>query len=420
MKPRSHYLLLTVTAAVPQANIRHQLYYLAIQAASYTSAKMYASITSRIWVHSTTKLYQALKGKTMPITGLIQKLAVGLALGFSTTSSFAQTTSPLYLLIWESYIAPEVIQLWEQATSIPVELVYFDNEELRDEIIFTHKPVNFDLAILDNVTAKLFESTPHIQPLDQANIKGSKNHALNWRQHCGNNAMPYTWGTLGIVYRSDKVNPPPTSWRDLLQPDVKLAGHIGLINDYSDTLVPSLSAQNASINSDDQAELKRAFKDLSTLLPAILTFEYPISFLQSNRQADALHMALAFSGDQSTMNEIVGGEPRWKYVIPSEGTSLWVDCLAVLDSSKQKQAAIKFIEFLNQPKIAALNANWVGVATTNTAAAPYLDKQLLSDTTIYPDSETLAKTQLQRPLTKENMLRRDRIVSALLNRYESM
>jgi spermidine/putrescine transport system substrate-binding protein len=357
----------------------------------------------------------------MRITGLLQAYCLGLVCCLACSSLSAETSRPpLRLLSWEDYIAPEIIERWLQKTGIRIEQVYYDNEEHRDAIIIGSNPLTIDLVIIDAVTAQLFETTPHLQSLDKSSIKGNVNHGESWQKSCGSKAMPYSWGTLGIAYRSDKIHTPPSSWQDLLTPDENLTGHISLLNDYVDTLAPSLLLRNALVSTDNETLLRETYAQLSKLLPSLLTFEYPISFLQSNRRADELYMAMAYSGDQTTMNEISGDQPRWHYIIPDEGTILWVDCIAIMGNSDQHELAVAFIEFLNQPEIAAINTNWTAVATTNNAAMPLLNPEILSDPTVYPSADTLKKAQRYLPITKENMLRRDRIVNALLNRYEAI
>ena len=89
----------------------------------------------------------------------------------------------------------------------------------------------------------------------------------------------------------------------------------------------------------------------------MLTYEYVITALRSQRHLDRADMALAYSGDQQVLNAVEGvhGEPR-RYMVPEEGTLLWVDCLSVPSNSPNRALAYRFPDFLSRPEIAALNA----------------------------------------------------------------
>lgn len=358
----------------------------------------------------------------MQITGLLHLLVLPLIFIISSSVTVANnnTKEPtLKILTWEEYFAPEIIALWQKQSGVMLEQIYYDNENNRDAIISNGQSYNLDLVILDSSTAHVLGAAKHLEALDKTSISGSTQHNKSWQQQCGQQAVPYLWGTLGIAYRIDKLPKPPNSWKDLLLPSASLKGHIGMLNNYVDTLAPSLLLRSESVSTDNQDLLKQSFYELVEQLPSVLTYEYAISFLKSNAKADQLYMALAYSGDEAALNEI-SGSSRWKYIIPNEGTLLWLDCIAVMANSTSKLLATQFIEFLNQPNIAALNSEWNHVATTNNGALPLLSQEFLADKNSFPDAEVRRKAQKDTSLSKENMLQRDRIVSALLIRYDAL
>lgn len=332
---------------------------------------------------------------------------------FADHASNIKTT--LKLFNWEDYISPEILTVWEQRTGIPVEVIYYDSEKVRDSIMYAHDTMGIDLVILNTAAVKLFAQTNHIRDLDTATLSGYQHHRESWREQCGTRAVPFLWGTLGLVYRSDKFDKIPDSWRDLMQPNEKTSGHIGMLDDYIDAFAPALFLANTSILTDDETQLRNAFNVLREQSQHVLTYDYVLSFLQTNVNADQLYLALAFSGDETSLNEATGAKNRWQYVVPKEGTAVWLDCIAILSNAAHPKVARDFIAFLNEPEIAAMNAEWNGNATPHSAA-----EALLSD-----DFKAQAQQELHRiptqqiqhygPLDEANTLLRERILQSIIN-----
>ncbi len=145
-----------------------------------------------------------------------------------------------------------------------------------------------------------------------------------------------------------------------------------------------------------------------------------ITSLRSQRYLDQADMALAYSGDQQVLNEVEGvdGEP-WRYVVPEEGTLLWVDCLSIPTGTAKKALARRFLDFLQQPEIAALNAADLGVATPNAAAQALLPADIRADSTIYPPEAVLERSQVYETRPLEGTQTRRRIISALINAHDA-
>ncbi len=326
----------------------------------------------------------------------------------------------LTILNWEAYLSEAAIEQWEASTGASIRQIYFDNDETRNSLLTSYDQRAIDLVIIDQVTAPVFGRRGILLPLSEYTDAPNLRHIdPMWQAQCGEFSTPYLWGTMGLVYRKDKLAEAPSSWRDLLTPSATLGGHIGLLEDYIDTLAPSLLVRGADINTPDGAVLAEVFAEMRGLLPSVLTFDYPITFVGESAEADELHLALAYSGDQLELNELSGGD-YWHYVIPDEGTVLWVDCLAVLSTSQNQALAFNFLNFMNSPEIAAANSEALSVATTNATALPLQSEHFRSNTLIYPDQETLSSSQnYDYDMDNANVRLRNRITSSLVNLHES-
>ncbi|MCQ4295975.1 spermidine/putrescine ABC transporter substrate-binding protein [Pseudomonas stutzeri] len=342
---------------------------------------------------------------------------MAISLLFPSTSLHAAQT--LTLLTWEEYLSEAVIERWQAKTGVEIKQIYFDSGDRRDEILA--KPDHqIDIALTERISSARFGARGLLEPLDQAVLPGLRHVSERWRESCGPHSVPYLWGTLGIAYRSDRLDSPPSSWADLLKPVRADQPHIIMMEDHEDILASPLILLQHSINTSNNDELKAAFELLVAQSEAVLTYEYVITSLRSQRYLDKADMALAYSGDQQVLNQVEGvdGEP-WRYVVPEEGTLLWVDCLSVATSSKNKALAYRFLDFLNQPDIAALNAADLGVATPNGAARALLPEDVRQDSTIYPPEELLTRSQVYENRPMEATQTRRRIISALINAHDA-
>jgi len=314
---------------------------------------------------------------------------------------------------WDEYLSDEVVARFEQETGVKVRQVYFDNDEDRDEVLMTGVSSDFDLVLIDNVAVNILSQNNTLMALPEAHYQPVSER---WRARCGRYGQPYSWGTLGIAYRTDKVASAPTSWRDLLEPVPALRGHIGWLADYVDTFIPMLKVDGLSVNTVERRDLERAYQRLKQLNPHIVSYGYLLSELVRDNQSP-IHMALAYSGDHYTLNDVVQRTDLWGFVTPQEGSSIWVDCIAIVAGSKRRAEALAFLMFLNRPDIAALNSSQIWSATPVEQALPLLDTELLGDTSVYPDAKTLNGSEFHENIDAQNIALRARTLRALIKHH---
>ena len=352
------------------------------------------------------------------IAGLAYSALLAMAcLLYPSTALHAAGT--LSLLNWEQYLSESVIERWEAETGVKIEQVYFDSDDKRDEVL-ARPNHRIDIVLTELISSDRFGERGLLDPIDQQLLPNLKHVSQRWRDSCGARGIPYLWGTLGIAFRADRVPVAPQSWADLLQPVRSDEPHIVMMEDHEDILAGPLLFQQSSINTSNNDELKAAFELLKRQSAAVLTYEYVITSLRNPAYLDKADMALAYSGDQRVLNEADGvdGEP-WQYVVPSEGTLLWVDCLSVPAIGTQKELAYRFLNFINDPQVAALNASELGVATPNAAAKLLLPEEISQDPTIYPPEVVLQNSQVYESQPLRATQTRRRIISALINAHDA-
>jgi spermidine/putrescine transport system substrate-binding protein len=333
----------------------------------------------------------------------------------ATTLPVELRAETLTLLIWEKYIAPKILERWTAETGTSVRQIFFDNGDDRDRLL-ADPHSDIDLAILSENVTSLYSRNGKLMEVSDETVPSAKNSVPRWRERCAGYGLPYFWGTLGIVYRSDKVTTPPTSWTDLLKPSKDRSGHIAMLTSYDDLLTPALILAGKSVSAESEADLKNAFAVLKAQAPSVKTYDYIITSSQNATYGSELYMALAYSGDQFVLNGT--SSLPWKYVLPKEGSVLWVDCLAANAGSKRRDLAMKFLNFINQPDVAAENAIYLSLPTTNAAAMPLLPAAMKNDPQIFPPDTVVKASQFYKEYPAAVVQLRKRIVSAVTSIHE--
>jgi spermidine/putrescine transport system substrate-binding protein len=320
----------------------------------------------------------------------------------------------LNLLIWESYIDQEILDRWTAETGVSVKQIYYDSGDARDEILSDPKS-NIDLAVIGENGAALFGKRGILEPLTEGKVPSLKDYKAQWTSRCGGHAMPYLWGTMGIVYRSDMVASKPTSWSDLMSPVPSLKKHIAMYDDHNEAFIAPLALLGKSINANDHATLKAAFQLMRAQAPYVLTYDYVITSIQNPEIGNNIYMALAYSGDQHVLNDKAGTPGVWRYAVPREGTLSWLDCIAVTAASPRKDLALQLLDHIGSPQSAAANAEALTMPTASEAALKLVPAEMRSNQEIYPPAEILARSQYQEELSPESIQTRRRIISSMAN-----
>ena len=207
-------------------------------------------------------------------------------------------------------------------------------------------------------------------------------------------SVPYFWGTLGIVYNKTKV---PSDlkfekWDDLW--DARLENNILLIDGAREMMGIALQSEGNSVNDTNEVNLNLAEKKLELLhknVKAINADEKKM--LMINNEA---WVSVVFSGDASA---IMTENENMVYSVPKEGTNLWFDNIVIPKTSKNEDAAYKFINFMLRPENAAQNAKFIGYATPNEKAKELLPEDVTSDEQFYPDLSSIEKAEVYEDLS---------------------
>ena len=303
----------------------------------------------------------------------------------------------LTIFNWGEYIDPELIKKFEAETGISVVYETFDsNEAMLTKIQSGSTP--YDIVVPSDYMIKKMKKLNLLKKLDHSKLEGFDNidpQFLNLSFDTNNEySVPYFWGTLGIIYNKTKV---PSDlkfekWDDLW--DARLENNILLIDGAREMMGIALQSEGNSVNDTNEVDLNLAEKKLELLhknIKAINSDEKKM--LMINNEA---WVSVVFSGDASA---IMTENENMVYSVPKEGTNLWFDNIVIPKTSKNEDAAYKFINFMLRPENAAQNAKFIGYATPNEKAKELLPEDVTSDEQFYPDLSSIKKAEVYEDLS---------------------
>ncbi len=210
-----------------------------------------------------------------------------------------------------------------------------------------------DIAFVSGQFAQALAAQGLLEPLDKAlipNVVNLYSEADQLSYDLGNKySIPYSWGTTGICYRSDLMKGnEPTSWMDLLQPKAQFKGKVTMLATERWLMLPAQKALGYSVNTQDATEMGKV-KDLLIKAKSNLLAYDDTTFYDRLVSGEAV-MVEAWDG---WCNYGIAKNKNIKFIVPTEGSDLWVDTMVILKTSKNKEAAHAFINYILDAKVHA-------------------------------------------------------------------
>ena len=327
----------------------------------------------------------------------------------------AAEKAELVVLNWSEYMDPEVVDAFEKEFQVNVKEVYFESDDDRDDMLQETNGKGYDVAIVNGLMLPIYAEKGWLAPIDRSKVPNLEYIDPRWAsavRDAQRYGVPYFWGTLGIAYRKDLVSEPLTGWMQLFRPSKELQGRIVMMNNARDLLGMALVALGYSANSERREEIDAAERLLLEQKPYVKRYGYVALSEESGLVSGDIVAAMNYSGDTLTLQE---HDPEIAYVVPKEGTNLWVDYWVVLASAKNRELALAFLNYLNEPRTAARLAEFLHYATPNVAARQHLPADFFEDPVIYPDETILRRSEVYSDLSPRAAKRRNEAFSKVIN-----
>ncbi|MDD6154588.1 MAG: spermidine/putrescine ABC transporter substrate-binding protein [Eubacteriales bacterium] len=322
-----------------------------------------------------------------------------IALAF-LTSCGAKDKNEVRVYSYGDYVDPQVVKDFQKETGIEVILDTYDTNEEMYPVIKNRAGV-YDVICPDAYMVQQMSEEGLLSEIDKSKLPNYKNIGKRYLDMAENYdpgnkyAVPYQWGYTVIMY--DKARVPEgsvDSWNDLW--DKKYQGKIVMMNSMRDTFAIALKADGNSINTLSEAELKKACDRLIAQKP--LVYRYANDSARDSLIGGAAEIGTVWNGE---IIYSTGLNKKLSYVIPKEGTEVFVDNWCIPKNAFHKSNAEKWIDYMCRPDVAYKNYEYLGYSTPNEGARALMSKPERNDPALFASDEVLKKSETLKALDRK-------------------
>ena len=291
----------------------------------------------------------------------------------------------MHYFTWSDYVGPELLAEFERREQVKVVVdVFSSNEELLAKL--QSGATGYDVAVPSDFMVAIMMQEGLLAELDASKIPNAA-LLVDHLQHLSFDpnhrySVPYLWGTVGIGYDSAVIPMPPDSWSILW--DSRYAGRISMLNDQREVFGATLRWLGHSLNETDPQRIEQAKRKLMEQKPLVKT--YTSDHYDHLLASGEVVLAQGWGGPVA---RAMRDRPSIRYVVPKEGGTIWADCLVILKSAPQKDLAMRFINYLLDPQVAARTSERLLFAAAPEQARRFVSPEIRHNPAVYPPAELL-------------------------------
>ena len=332
--------------------------------------------------------------------------AVAVGLTFLPRFSLAEEEKNLNVYNWDTYIGENTLADFNTATGIEVKMdLYADNDELFAKLKGGNP--GYDVIVPTNDALERMIKAEMVIPLDHAKIPNMSNIDGPFKDAAFDPgrkfSVPYMWGTLGIGYRKSAVEGVVDSWKVLFASD-QYSGQIDVLGDQANVLGAALKYLGYSWNSVNPDELKKVEELLIGQKKHIKVFADDNG--QDLLASGEVKLCQEWNGD---IKQIISEDDDVAYVVPTEGSLLWQDTLAIPAGARHPENAHAFINYVLDGEAGKHIVETIQYATANKAAKDLMPEEYRNNPVIFPSEEVIVKCEPGLYLGEEATKVRDEI-----------
>jgi spermidine/putrescine transport system permease protein len=318
--------------------------------------------------------------------------ALLVVVGFYNTRTVSSDQLRIYN--WGEYMDPDVVKEFEEETGIEVAYDEFETNETMYPIV-AKGAAQYDLVCPSDYMIQRMAQEGLLEDINWDNVPNKKyideeywDFATAYDSE-NSYSMPYLWGTVGILYNTTMVDEPIDSWSVLW--DTKYKDNILMQKSVRDAFGITLKYLGYSLNSTDESELEEAKQKLLEQKESGVVQAYVIDEVRDKMIAGEAAIGVIYSGEALTCKE---SNEDLEYVIPKEGSNLWMDSWVIPKGAENKENAEKFLNFLCRPEIMKKNFEYVTYSIPSTTARELLDGEYRDNPVVFPDMKSLTNCEV--------------------------
>lgn len=299
----------------------------------------------------------------------------------------AKAAGQVTVYMWSEYIDPALVERFQKETGLKVVLDTYENTETMMSKLSSAGD-QYDVVVVSDHAVRTLSGKGAFLPLDLSKVPNAGNVMARFRRPAydaeGKWSLPYQWGTMGLVYRKDKLPGFVPSWSAVLDP-ARQPGPVVLIDSMRDLMAAALISKGYSPNTKSADELKAAGDLLASARTRRMTGFYGSPDSVGKVVGGDAWVGIAYNGDALTRLD-----DNTDFAAPREGTILWVDAMTIPAKAPNPEGALRFINFILAADVGAQLSNFLSYATPNEASLPLIEAEVRGDARVYPSDAELA------------------------------
>ncbi len=286
---------------------------------------------------------------------------------FLTGATNAQPT--VNVCSWGEYIDEDLITRFEEETGIAVNYQTAESNEALYSLLKSGAG-DYDVIVpSDYMISQLIEEGM-LEPLDYGNIPNFSlidDRFKNLSYDPENlYTVPYTWGTVGIIYNRAAVEEPITSWSAMF--DERYAGEVLMFRNSRDAIAIALSYLGYSLNTTDPLQLREAYQLLADAKSKGVYQAFVMDEIFQKMEGGNAAIGAYYAGDYLSMAENAAEGVDLAFVVPEEGSNWFMDAMCVLKDAPHKAEAEAWINFIASTEANLANMDFIWYASPNAQA----------------------------------------------------
>ena len=299
----------------------------------------------------------------------------------------------LNLATWPNYHSQEVLDAFTADTGVAINVgVYGSTEEMEAKLRAGNSGI--DIAVPSNYAIEGWVADNLVEKLDYAKLPDFKRD--DWNDRFMDQAfdpgnavsIPKNWGTTGIAFRSSKVSPDVTSWKQFFEvAGTTYEGKTLIVDHQISSFGSAAVAMGYSLNTIDPAEMAEVEAMLTALKPKLFAIS---SDVQPPLRALDTWLSIAWTGDGVQVGR---DNEDARYLVATDGGELWIDSFTVAADAPHRDAAYAFLNYITQPAQAAAETEFCLFPHANDAATALVIEEVRTNPVIYPSADSLTKLE---------------------------
>lgn len=302
-----------------------------------------------------------------------------------------QLESDLSIYNWADYVHPKTYPAFEKEFDVKItEDNYPSNEDALAKLKAGAK--GYDVVAPTGYMVQIMAAEGLLFELDHSkipNLSNVESRFLDLPFDPGNKfSVPKDYGTTGFGYRSDLVKEEMKSWEDFYRLAPKYSGRYTVLDSPPEVVGSALKMLGYSYNSLDPKEISEATDELLKLKPHVRQITSSMREIMISGEA---YISLTWNGE---IGYVALDAPDARYVVPSEGTEVWLDCWSIVAGAPHPAAAHAYLNWHLQPEIQARDTEYHYYGAVVEGEEEFLDPAIANDPSVYPPEDVVAKLEV--------------------------